>query len=93
MKLWLLRPIDPDGHGSLWEPWYDKAFGFIVRAETEVEARVFAQANAGDEAELWDSENRTRRSTEAWTSAEHSTCIELTLTGEPGVIMRDFASA
>ena len=30
MRLWLLRPVEGD---SLWDPWYDKAFGFVVRAE------------------------------------------------------------
>lgn len=40
MKLWLLRPIDP--HGGLWDPWFDKIFGFVVRAETETEARTLA---------------------------------------------------
>lgn len=32
MKLWLLRPIETEGP-NLWDPWYDKAFGFVVRAK------------------------------------------------------------
>jgi hypothetical protein len=50
VKLWLLRPVDnlPNGDNP-WEPWYDKAFGFVVRAKNEQEAREFATAEAGDE--------------------------------------------
>ena len=36
MKLWLLKPI------KRWTVWYDKAFGFVVRAATEDEARAAA---------------------------------------------------
>lgn len=36
MKIWLLRPIDGCDE---WNPWYDKAFGFVVRAAREQEAR------------------------------------------------------
>lgn len=36
MKLWLLRPVvGLDENDNPWWPWYDKAFGFVVRAETE----------------------------------------------------------
>jgi hypothetical protein len=84
MKLWLLRPV---GYGTddidpLWVPWYDKTFGFVVRAETEAEARTFAQANAGDEKEIWEP-------TEPWTSAEHSTCVESVALGPAGVVIED----
>ena len=40
MKLWLIRTRDPTS--GAWDPWYDKAFGFVVRAETEGQARKFA---------------------------------------------------
>lgn len=39
MRLWELRPIDKDS--GPWEPWYDKAFGFVVRADTEAQARCW----------------------------------------------------
>lgn len=94
MKLWLLRPIeyeDGDTPDQLWIPQWDRAFGFVVRAETESEARAIAQANAGDEA----SERHIAwlglsAATRAWTSAEHSTCVELVPDGQPGVVIRDF---
>lgn len=88
MSLWLLRPNDyghDDGWvgaaGSPWEKWYDKAFGFVVRAETENEARRMAQEQSGDEGDT------------AWLSSEFSTCTELTADGEAAVVIRDFAAA
>lgn len=79
MKLYLLRPRDEfDGP---WETWYDKAFGFVVRAENEEIARKLASEECGDEKE------------NAWTDATYSDCKELTFDGEAQVIIRDFARA
>lgn len=47
MKLWELRPINRTGEETPmggqkpdpWDPWYDRAFGFVVRAETAEDAR------------------------------------------------------
>jgi len=83
MKLYILRPIHDD---PLWFPRYDKAFGFIVAAESEEQARALAQARGGDETD-WDS------SCPAWTDPQHSTCAELVAGDTSGVIMRDFAAA
>ena len=85
MKLWILRPVEGD---ALWEPWYDKAFGFVVRAETEEEARAFSQEEGGDEVSAWRSEGKP-----AWTNPSHSTCEPLDIGGEAGIIMKDFAAA
>lgn len=79
MRLWELRPIDKDS--GPWEPWYDKAFGFVVRADTEAQARLLASAQAGDEKAA------------AWLDASLSRCEELTDDGEASVVMQDFASA
>jgi hypothetical protein len=50
MKLWILRPVNGLSKvDNPWEPWYDKAFGFVARAETEAEARVLAHGDAGEE--------------------------------------------
>lgn len=84
MKLYLLRPIDENDVGSLdnpWEPWYDKAFGFVVRAKDEETARKLASEKCGDE------------KANAWLDAKYSTCDELTSNGEAKVVIRDFASA
>jgi hypothetical protein len=84
MKLWLLRPrkecIKKD---NPWEPWYDKAFGFVIRAKTEKKARCLADQDAGDENDNFS----------AWTDKKYSTCIELTPSGKEQIILRDFYSA
>ena len=92
MKLWILRPIrglliDP------WEPWYDKAFGFVVQADTEMAARQFAQEEGGTERIKWGKQYTECITAPAWTDPELSTCVELTAVGEPGVVMRDFAAS
>ena len=80
MKLWLLKPIKGSDY---WRPWYDKAFGFVIRAETEQRAREWADSNAGDE----------NRKGHPWLNSEHSTCIELTIDGPEEMVLRDFMSA
>lgn len=85
MKLWILRPKP---RSKLWEPWYDKAFGFVVRAETKEQARALAQAEGGDEIN-----HPVYRGTPAWTDAKHSTCEELTANGSAEVVMQDFHAA
>lgn len=85
MKLWLLRPISTEKN-SPWEPWYDKAFGFVVRAETELRARKIAQEEGGDECG-WTMDFP------AWTDRRYSTCFELDESGDEGVVMKDFRSA
>ena len=85
MKLWILSPVKTlQDRDNPWKPWYDKAFGFVVRAETEEEARRLANEKAGDE-------NRYEMRT--WLDSTYSTCKPLTYEGTPEVVMRDFASA
>ena len=100
MKLWELRPLDKyrerDDPGQMdqdnpWDPWYDKAFGFIVRAETEERAREIANENAGDE-------NNERIGIDKhiktpWLNPRYSTCGELMPDGMEGLIMGDFHAA
>ena len=94
MKIFELRPIEnlKDGDNP-WEPWYDKIFGFIVRAETEAEARKIANENAGYENIGESLSNKTANTKEPWLDEKYSTCIELTGSGEAGMIMEDFARA
>ena len=90
MKLWLLRPKDGSPH---WDKWYDKAFGFVVRAETEQRARELAADEAG--AEDW-SESSSRddeHQHNPWLISGCSTCEELSAGGSEEVVVRDFASA
>lgn len=94
MKLWLLKNKTSTSEAlNPWEPWFDKAFGFVVRAETEREARLIADENAGEEnagARDCRVNSRTKR---PWLRAEFSTCIELTQNEEAGLILQDFSRA
>lgn len=91
MKLWLLRPLKDadDLEPAAWDPWYDKAFGFVVRADSEDAARGYAQEQAGSEA-YDDDYERTRL---VWLDPALVACTPLTDEGEGGVILRDFRSA
>ena len=94
MKLWLLRPAEnlPEGDDP-WEPWYDKAFGFVVRAETEDGARSLAHANAGDENRGGIFGRKPAGSNQPWLDAKYSTCTELTAEGAAEMVMMDFQRA
>ncbi len=78
--LWILRP-NRDAENDLWQPWYDKSFGFVVRAETEEDARAIASESAGDEG------------ADAWLKPEYSSCDSLENDGDSGLVMQDFHSA
>lgn len=86
MKLWILRPVMTIDDVPLdpWVPWYDKAFGFVVRAETEEEARKIAKTKGLDE--TWMCED-------AWTNSNYSTCVPLLADGEAGIVIEDVRSA
>ena len=89
MKLWLLRPVDKlPAKDNPWEAWYDSAFGFVVRADSENAARQIANDNAGDEnaGRCYDCET-------PWLNAKYSSCIELTADGDAGCVIVDFVSA
>ena len=93
MKLWILRPVNGLPHGDdPWEPWYDKAFGFVVRASTEEAARALADADAGDE-NRGQYQNNTIVTFKPWLDAKYSTCEELQAEGEESVLMSDVHSA
>jgi hypothetical protein len=88
-KLWLLRPVDElKTNDNPWVPWYDKAFGFVVRAETEEEAREMAHAAAG-----YENRSNADKTTEPWKDPKYSICVELLTEGPTGVMMKDFWSA
>ena len=73
--LFLLEPIEH------WDPWYDKAFGFVVRASSEVYARQLAAEQAGDEGK------------DVWLDPAKTRCQAIDPNGPPEVFCRDFASA
>jgi hypothetical protein len=88
MKLYILEPINrpspfiPDNsERNPWDPWYNKVFGFLIRANDEIEARRIAADNSKEEGE------------DAWLNSLHSKCEELSIDGDVNLIMRDFARA
>ncbi len=82
MKLWILEPrLMEEEQKNPWSPWYDKAFGFVVRAESEEKARELAADDKGSE------------EVEAWLDSNLSSCLQLISDGEEKVILRDFAAA
>lgn len=94
MKLWLLRPVEGlEDQDNPWRPWYDKAFGFVVRADSEEAARRWAMEKAGEETQRWVEESGECKRIEipAWTDAHYSTCIPLLPDGQEGIVLCDYA--
>jgi hypothetical protein len=88
MKLWLLRPIK-NLDDNPWYPWYDKAFGFVVRAETEESARNIANKNGGVETGPIDL-TVYRVGGDPWLDPAFSSCVELLADeGDEGVVITD----
>lgn len=85
MKLFVLNRITEYG--------WDEFGGFVVRAETEEQARNFAahewHAIHGDDRSL-DALNRTHVLNPVWTNPEESSCTELTSDGPLEIILGDF---
>ena len=72
MELWLLsRPEE--------KVTYDQYGGFIIRAETEAEARKIA----------FDAHDRAGYFFKTWVDAD-ATCTIVTPEGDPGIILSDF---
>lgn len=94
MKLWLLRPIENEHIDYVSQPinfGYDCTFGFVIRAETEQDARAIAQENGSWETSIWVNGSRSQVYP-AWTDPTLSTCVELTADGESGVVIEDHLS-
>lgn len=94
MKLWLLKAREdlPVGDNP-WEPWYDKSFGAVVRAETEAQARQFAHENAGDENRGAFLINKVADTTQPWLNSKYSQCEELLQDGTAEMVLQDFKMA
>ena len=82
-----------------WAKWYDKAFGFVIAAESEKEAREIANRNGGDEVVRgdWHSSYTVLGGTPAanpWLEEAYATCEYIgKCKKRPGVILCDFRSA
>jgi hypothetical protein len=93
MKLWLLKPREDLLSGdNPWDPWYDKAFGFVVRAENEAEARTLANENGGDEVHTRYSDAHDAKYV-PWLTPRYSSCVELIADGDPGIVLQDMQMA
>lgn len=95
MKLWLLSRTDEElpYDDNPWIPWYDKANGFVVRAETEPDARQLANAEGENEKGPTRFIFDDRYGGDPWLDPKYSTCVELTADGESCVILRDFEAS
>lgn len=93
MKLWLLAAREglPEGDNP-WSPWNDACIGFIVRAETETDARILAQMQSGNESSgVWLGQIVANTKT-PWLEPKYSTCEVLAAEGIPGVIVKEVRS-
>lgn len=90
--LYILTPIHISGDDP-WSPWYDKCFGFVIRAKDEAEARHIAEQNAGDENRGEFLSQKISNTTSPWLDEKYSKCLVLSESGDVGLVMRDFASA
>jgi len=94
MKLWLLEAkLGLPAGDNPWKPWYDKAFGHVVRAATEEQARQIAHNNAGDENRGEYCSKEISKTKQPWKDDKYSTCVEITVEGEEELILTDFHSA
>ncbi len=107
MKLWLLRPNeDLNKDDNPWDPWYDKCFGFVIKAGSVASARVIADGNAGDENRGEFQGQKTADTIAPWLSDQYSTCEELLPSTAPlqmrrkplsdngsGIVITDFRSS
>lgn len=76
MKIWKLDLIDDDSRDG----YCDCFLAFVIRAETEGQARAIAYAE------------RDGNPNGTWLDPSKSTCEEVTIEGEPGVILGDLLS-
>lgn len=88
MQLWIIRPVEnlPEQN----DPWFEKydiALGFVVRAESEGQARILADRFAGSNDGTF---HNGYRWVNPWLETDYSTCEPLSHEGEEGVIIMDY---
>lgn len=81
MKLWILKAnkkvLDWDSFDS-----------FVVKAQTERDAREIAQENGATECDIGTGYNIKRGP--FWLESQYSSCKELKPTGKPGIVLGSF---
>jgi len=80
MKIWLLQPVE-EYEDDIFT--YDCAYGFVIRAESEEQARQIANANGGNE-----STDTDKKISHPWLDPEYSYCEILTAKGKAGIVLK-----
>jgi hypothetical protein len=78
VKLWLVKRIA----AADWDEYQ----GFVIRAETELEARRIANGDKPDSFPFDYEDDEIS----VWLNPDLSTCEELTADGEAGIVLYDF---
>ena len=88
MKLWILEPLDIEA--APWEgPLVDKRIKFVIRADSEKEARELAQKDGMDELHPRTRAGRAVEAQLVWTNPELVSCKELTTNGPAEIISHE----
>jgi hypothetical protein len=92
MNLYILKPREtlPEDDNP-WDPWYDKMFAVIVRAENEESARHMAACAGGDEVSRPFA--GSPGNFKSWEDPHYSTCEILSSDGDEEVIITDVKQA
>ena len=91
MKIWRIAPLNNlPKDKDVFD--YDCAHGFVVKAETEADARALAQANGGDEVGRYLPEGERHTAPQVWIDPSYTECIEVTTEGEQEIILTDFVN-
>lgn len=89
LNIWLLQPRNNLKKGdNPWDPWYDKCFGFVIRAKDEKSAREYADANAGGE-NFGGFLGKQLIMIHPWRDSNYSTYTQLAGEGEEGILIKD----
>ena len=75
MKLYILQAVNE------WDPWYDTAMAFVVRAKSPKAARELASRDAGEEG------------SGVWLDSTLTSCRCLSERGVAKVLIRDYRAA
>lgn len=89
MKLWILEPLDIEA--APWEgSLVDKRIKFVIRADSEKEARELAQKDGMDELHTRNRDHQWHSEAQlVWTNPELVSCKELTADGPAEIISHE----
>lgn len=94
MNLYLLKAReDLPREDNPWNPWYDKNFSLVVRAENETAARELAHAEGADENRGTFMGRKVADTEGPWLLDKYSTCDVLPVDGAAEVVIVDHYAA